>query len=256
MIILTGTSGYDYKDWKGVFYDESISRKEYPAFYSRFFSTVELNFTYYRMPTPDHLRDLFSRFRNDMIFSIKSHKSLTHEVDGQWKEQARLLMDATEVLGENLGAVLFQFPFSFHYTKENRRYLDLLLRETGAFPIVVEFRNGEWLNRRVFDGLRDRNTGFCCTDMPQLKGLPASLDMVTGDIGYIRFHGRNKESWWTGNSAERYNYLYSREELESWVPRIEEMALNTKKFFIYFNNHWGGRAAENARMMQELLGEA
>jgi uncharacterized protein YecE (DUF72 family) len=91
-----------------------------------------------------------------------------------------------------LAAVLLQFPFSFHYTPENRRYLDHLIREIHSLPLVVEFRNMEWQNKRVLDSLRERSVGFCSVDTPPLRGLPAPLDVVTSSIAYVRFHPQRK----------------------------------------------------------------
>ena len=136
-----------------------------------------------------------------------------------------------------LTAVLFQFPFSFHYTPENRRYLDRLLAELHELPRVVEFRNAEWLNTRVFDALRERGVGFCSVDAPQLKGLPASVDIVTSPLAYIRFHGRNEQTWWGSGAAARFDYRYNGDELKSWVGRIVSMLRGARVMRIYFNNH-------------------
>jgi len=97
--------------------------------------------------------------------------------------------------------------------------------------------------------------GYCCVDEPRLKGLMPPLAVLTSNIGYVRFHGRNSEKWWKHEQAfERYNYLYSPEELSEWVGKIKALAEKSDKTFVIFNNHYQGQATLNARMMEELLG--
>jgi uncharacterized protein YecE (DUF72 family) len=252
-----GTSGYDYPEWKGPFYPSDLDRADFLGFYSGRFSTVELNFSYYRMPTAAQLSGLLKRSGGGMDFSIKAHESLTHRVDpAAWRDAALEYARSLDPLvgAGRLTAVLFQFPFSFHYTPERRRYLDRLLAELHELPAVVEFRNTEWLNTRVFDALRKRGVGFCSVDAPQLKGLPASIDIVTSPLAYIRFHGRNEQNWWGSDAAARFDYLYTGEELRGWVGRIVSMLRSAQAIRIYFNNHPRGQAAANAVMLRELLG--
>ncbi len=251
-----GTSGYDYPDWKGPFYPSDLDRADFLGFYSSRFSTVELNFSYYRMPTRAQLAGLLKRSGGGLDFSIKAHGSLTHKVDtAAWKGAAHEYAESLAPLAEagRLTAVLFQFPFSFHYTPENRRYLDYLLAELHELPRVVEFRNAEWLNTRVFDALRERGVGFCAVDAPQLKGLPAAIDIVTSSLAYLRFHGRNELNWWGSDAAARFNYLYSSDELKSWVGRLASMLRSAEIMRVYFNNHPYGQAARNAAMLTQLL---
>jgi uncharacterized protein YecE (DUF72 family) len=110
---------------------------------------------------------------------------------------------------------LFQFPYSFHYTPENRRYLADLLAAFEGVPSAVEFRNSEWINDGVIGGLRERGAALTALDMPDLKGLPPTLDTVTAPFGYFRLHGRNKGAWWGSDAAARYDYLYTDRELEA-----------------------------------------
>ena len=99
--------------------------------------------------------------------------------------------------------MLLEFPFSFHYRDEERRYLDKVLKALAAFPLVVEFRGADWYNARVIDGLKERRVGLCSVDVPRLEGLPPLSDLVTLDLTYVRFHGRNAAAWWTGDSGTR-----------------------------------------------------
>jgi len=253
-----GTSGYDYLDWKGPFYPGDLRREEFLPFYSEHFDTLELNFSYYRMPDPSQLQGIMKRSGEKLDFSIKAHSSMTHNIDPHgWKSAARQFADAVHVLARDnrLAAVLLQFPYSFHYVPERRQYLDRLIQEIHELPLVVEFRNTEWLNKRVFDALRERNTGFCCVDMPRLRGLPAALDIVTAPVAYIRFHGRNEQTWWGSDAAARFDYLYRDDELKPWIDRIISMAHSADKIRVYFNNHRRGQAPENALTLKKLLAD-
>jgi uncharacterized protein YecE (DUF72 family) len=256
--IRIGTSGYDYLDWKSAFYPADAERRDFLQYYSGRFSTVELNFSYYRIPTKTQLAGILSRSGGAMDFSIKAHESLTHKVDPRtWPDSLKAYRESLAPLldAERLTAVLLQFPYSFHYTPENRQYMDRLLREMHGLPLVVEFRNAEWFNNRVFDALRERMVGFCSVDEPQLKGLPPAVDIVTSDLAYIRFHGRNEKNWWGSDAAARFDYLYGDDELKSWVARIKAMVAGARKMRIYFNNHRRGQAPANAAMLLRILSE-
>jgi len=253
--IVIGTSGYDYLDWRGVFYGDGVPRESFLSFYSGEFRSVELNFSYYRMPVASQLDSFAERSGGKLLFSIKAHESMTHKITSDWKESVFRFKDALVPLIERgkLASLLLQFPYSFHYTPENRKYLDSLTKELGDIPVVVEFRNSEWFTRRVFDALRDKSVGFCSTDMPDLKGLPPAVDLVTSSLAYIRFHGRNSGEWWGSDAAERFNYLYSASELKGWVSRVKSMSEKASLLQIYFNNHRNGQAVRNAKMLIDIL---
>jgi uncharacterized protein YecE (DUF72 family) len=257
--IRIGTSGFDYPEWEDVLYSKGISRKGYLGSYSEVFSTLELNFSYYTMPKAENIRELISRTRKPIDFSIKANQALTHKINPtNWKESVSEYTKGISPLLEEgrLCAVLLEFPFSFHYHDDERRYLDKVLKELAAFPLVVEFRSAEWFNSRVFDGLKERRVGLCALDMPRLEGLPPLSDLVTAEIAYVRFHGRNKTTWWNGDAGTRYEYLYSKDELETWIPRLEAMSTQAKRIRIYFNNHRNGAAATNAKELVALATEA
>jgi uncharacterized protein YecE (DUF72 family) len=253
--IRIGTSGYDYPEWEGVLYPKGIGRKEYLGAYSEVFGTVELNFSYYGMPKRENIRELMARTRKPVDFAIKGNQALTHKIDpATWKDSVGAFAKGISPLSEadRLCAVLLEFPFSFHYQDEQRRYLDKLLKALAAFPLVVEFRSSEWFNARVIDGLKERRVGLCSVDVPRIEGLPPLSDLVTSDPAYVRFHGRNETAWWNGDAGTRHEYLYSKEELGAWVPRIEAMSTQAKKLRVYFNNHGRGDAATNARELVAL----
>ena len=257
--IRVGTSGYDYPEWGGLFYPPGLGRKDFLPFYSERFDTVELNFSYYGMPRAEQLARLLEASGPRCLFSIKGNRSLTHEIDAdRWRESLTRYRSALDPLlaAGRLGAVLLEFPQSFHYEPERRRYLAELLGELAELPVVVEFRNMGWYNNRVFDALRERGVGLVSLDLPKLRGLPPTVDLVTAPTAYIRFHGRNAETWRSGDAALRYAYLYSDEELESWIERVKDIAGKAVRLLIYFNNHFNGAAPLNAAMFKRLLGDA
>jgi uncharacterized protein YecE (DUF72 family) len=254
-----GTSGYDYLDWISRFYPETLKRQEFLSYYSRNFNTLELNFSYYRMPTRPQMEKLATAPLGNLDFSIKAHESMTHRIDTHsWKESVKQYIDAiTPLLNNNkLSSILLQFPYKFHYTPENRQYMNNLINEMGRLPLVVEFRNSQWMSNRVFDALRRRNVGFCITDTPHMKGVPTTMDVVTSDVAYIRFHGRNEENWWGSDAGAKFDYHYNNKELGSWISRLQSIVSLAGKIRIYFNNHRNGQAPSNALMLLELLKKA
>ena len=259
--ILIGTSGYDYPEWKGVFYPEDLKRKDFLPYYSTVFNALEVNSTFYNMPTAERLISFYERSEGRLNFSIKASRLLTHEIDSNWQTAAEDLKSALNPLYEKdrLSALLFQFPQSFHYTKENRIYLAKLISEFEGFPAVIEFRHREWIRESVFEGLEKRNASIVFCDMPQLKNLPDGTLTKTPFVGssaYIRMHGRNENAWYNAegqNGSSRYCYEYSDDELSSFVPIVRQANGEGKKVQMYFNNHPKGSGAKNARRMREMV---
>ena len=257
--VLIGTSGYSYHEWVGPVYPEGIKANEYLAYYSTLFPAVELNFSYYKMPEQAQIRRILEESQNRLIFSVKAHESLTHRVNPAiWQEEAATFCHALEPMAANgcLGAILLQFPFSFHYEADQRRYLDRLLKTLKDFPVAVEFRNSQWFNNRVIEGFRERNICLVSLDMPSLKGLPPVLDVVTAPFAYLRLHGRNGNTWWGSDGAERYNYLYNDQELQAFVDRIRLLLTHAERVFVFFNNHRRGQAVQNGQSLAALLKKA
>ena len=172
--ILIGTSGYDYPEWKGVFYPADLKRKDFLPYYATQFNALELNNTFYNMPTADRLLSFWERSQGQLQFSVKANRLLTHEAGAGWKQNAAQFIQAVSPLAEKscLCAVLFQFPQSFHYTPENRVYLAKLIEMFGSLPVVIEFRHVEWIKESVLEGLESRRATLCYCDMPELKYLP------------------------------------------------------------------------------------
>lgn len=262
--LFIGTSGYDYPEWKGVFYPEDLKRKDFLIFYATQFNALELNNTFYNMPTAERLLSFYERSEGKLSFSVKANRLLTHEIGTDWQVAAKDFKEALKPLNEKerLSAVLFQLPESFHYTNDNRIYLAKLIAEFDGFPVMIEFRHKEWIRESVFEGLEKRKAGIVFCDMPQLKNLPDGTVMGTPFIGknaYIRLHGRNEGAWYqTGespNGSARYCYDYSDEELAQFIPIIRAAVREGKKVQVYFNNHPNGSGAKNGLKLKEMVAE-
>lgn len=254
--IKIGTSGFKYADWRGVFYPERLRDQDMLRFYAECFDTLEINYTYYQIPSPKTLEAMASKAGSGMTFSVKAHADMTHQRQN-FSAAAPAFREAIRVLEDRqaLGCVLAQFPYSFWNKQENREHL-LRLREALAdLPLVVEFRNDSWYTPALFASLQQQGIGLCCVDEPDLPKLPPKVVEATSDIGYVRFHGRAAAKWWEHReAAERYDYLYADDELMEWVPKIRALARKTRTTFLFFNNHPRGKAAANATMMKHYLG--
>jgi len=282
--LLIGTSGYDYPEWKGVFYPEDLKRKDFLSFYATQFNALELNNTFYNMPTAERLLSFYERSEGKLNFSVKANRLLTHEIGADWQVAAKDFKEALKPLNEKerLSAVLFQLPESFHYTNDNRIYLAKLIAEFEGFPVTIEFRHKEWIRESVFEGLEMRKSGIVFCDMPmchlaqmsiisnyangakrrmpQLKNLPDGTVMKTPFIGssaYIRMHGWNEGAWYaagdTPNGSTRYCYDYSENELAQFIPIIKAVGREGKKVQVYFNNHPNGSGAKNAISLKKMI---
>lgn len=253
-IIYIGTSGYSFKDWIGNFYPEKIKSGEMLNFYAQHFKVVEINSTYYSIPKPSLFESMIERTPSDFNFTVKANSGMTHErtdnqsIFDQFENAIRPLVDANRLKG-----VLLQFPGTFRNTQENRAYLIKCKEIMSEFPLIAEFRHASWLKEPTFDFLRQIDMSFCSVDEPELPGLLPPIAVATNRLGYVRFHGRNKESWWSGDSAQRYNYLYSDQELKDWLPKIKHLSESTDELYLFFNNCHAGHAAENALRMQDMI---
>ena len=158
-----------------------------------------------------------------------------------------------------LGAVLLQFPFSFHRTAETTQYLVESLKRFADYPLAVEVRHASWNDAEIFAILREYNAALCSLDQPVIGRSSEPSDEVTSSIGYVRLHGRRYDTWFSDDPDtprhERYNYLYSAEELVPWTKNIEAIAKNTRSTFVITNNHYLGKAVVNALQLISMLKE-
>jgi len=250
-----GTSGFSYNDWVGNFYPRGMPRREWLSYYAREFNALELNFTFYALPKLSVLEAMIDKTGEGFLFSVKANQDMTHQRqhnEGVFSAFVYMLQPFIEA--DKLGCVLAQFPYSFGFSRQNWDYLESFRERLGDLPVVVEFRNAQWLRPEVFDWLSSCNLGFCCVDEPQLPNLLPPLAEVTGNIGYVRFHGRNAAKWWQHEHAyERYDYTYSAEELKDWLPKIGKLNSLAERTFIFANNHWRGQAIGTIRQLRLMF---
>lgn len=253
-----GTSGFSYEDWVGPVYPPDLPKSQWLAYYARElgFNACELNFSFYRLPAGRTLTQLAEKVPAGFHFTLKATNVFTHDrsaSDEDWEayRQAIRPLEAAD----KFGCVLVQFPYRFHNTRENREYLRLVRERWPDLPLVVEFRNREWVKEEVFQLLQELEMGFCCVDQPRFRNLIPPVAVLAGPIGYVRFHGRNREKWWHHEHAwERYDYQYSDEELMEWVPKVQKMQQQAEAVYLFANNHYAGKAVNTAQRLQHLLG--
>jgi len=255
-VFYIGTSGYSYDDWVGPYYPPDLPKKEWLSFYAREFNASELNFTYYRLPNAWTLERIAQKTGEGFQFTVKAYKGMTHEREDNAEAFTQFVAALRPLLeADKFGCILAQFPYSFRPTPGNFDYLKRCRERLGDLPVVVEFRRADWLTPETFAFLREQNLGFCCVDEPRIKGLMPPMVEVTGPVAYVRFHGRNAKKWWRHEHAwERYDYTYSEEELQEWVPRLRKMDQEAEKTFAFANNHWQAQAVGTARQLKLLLG--
>jgi uncharacterized protein YecE (DUF72 family) len=256
-VILVGTSGFRFDDWVGVFYPSYLKKSDHLAWYLRHFPALEVNSTYYRIPAPS-LFERWARLAPERYpFILKLHEAVTHKRKdpGNSIADSRRAAEPLRASGK-LAGWLAQFPWSFREGTDERRYLSLvrslLPRED---PLFVEFRRAEWDKEETYRFLEDERIGFCAVDEPSLPGLMPPVARATNGFGYVRLHGRNAKAWWGGEGAgDRYDWLYSDDELKEWVGRARELDRAAAQTFVFFNNCYAGQAVRGAKRMQELLG--
>lgn len=257
-VIYIGTSGFSYDDWKGHFYPEKMDKKDMLAYYAGQLPGVEVNSTYYAIPAASTFESMCRRTPAEFRFVVKAHKDMTH-IGEPSVEAFRGFREAIRPVAEvgKLGCVLAQYPWSFKNNSENQGHLRRLKEYLPDIPTIVEFRNADWVTDETFALLRELDLGFCSVDEPHLKGLMPQVAAATSSVAYVRFHGRNFKDWWQHEQAwQRYNYLYTEEELAEWVPRVRNLEEKSSDVYLFFNNHYKGKSAQNARMFAKMLGIA
>jgi uncharacterized protein YecE (DUF72 family) len=329
-MILIGTSGYSFPDWVGPFYPEGTSRSQMLDYYVKQFATVEVNATYYRIPPPSTLAAMERKTPTGFEFVIKTNAAMTHEgsTDPALYDSFRRAVEPVARAGK-LSGFLAQFPWAFRPGARSEEHLHALKRLLPETPLFVEFRHRSWLTDQTFRFLEEEGLHYVSVDEPELPGLVPPIALATGDLSYVRLHGRNKENWWASARAERagdhaterdaenaiervvesvdeesaaypsqgsldlfgaggespppvgrpgarggakagaaragaaapprfassdrYDYLYSEQELKEWAEKIRELATKSKKTFVFFNNCHVGQAATGAKLMRRLL---
>jgi uncharacterized protein YecE (DUF72 family) len=256
--IRVGPAGWSYPDWEKVVYPPHGSKFDHLAYLASFFDTIEINSPFYRIPPPTHAKSWVRRVADnpDFRFTTKVFKGFTHDKTELAEADVAAFRNYLDPLMEadRLGAILLQFPWSFKNTPESLDKLIGLFRAFASYPQALEVRHASFQNQEFVDFLDEQNIAWVNVDQPLFNDSVKPADAVTGPLGYVRFHGRNYEKWFAHEESwERYNYLYSKEELEPWVDRIETMA-RSRDVFVVTNNHFRGQAIINAGDLEESLG--
>jgi uncharacterized protein YecE (DUF72 family) len=254
-MIYFGTSGFSYDDWVGNFYPAGIPRHQWLAYYAREFNACEINSTFYALPKVANIKAMVQKTGEGFLFSVKANQEMTHlrQDNAEVFKAFRQIIEPVIAAGK-LGSILAQFPYSFRLTRENWDYLKLFKERMEDLPVVVEFRNAQWLRDEVFGWLRHLELGFCCVDEPPLPNLLPPLAEATSAISYVRLHGRNSAKWWKHEQAyERYDYSYNPQELSEWLPKIKKLDRMSDRTFVFANNHWRGQAVDTIRQLRVML---
>jgi uncharacterized protein YecE (DUF72 family) len=257
--IRIGPAGWSYTDWEGTVYPSHRGRFDQLSYLASFFDTIEINSPFYRIPPPTHAKSWVRRVAQnpEFKFTTKVFKGFTHENAPLAPDDVKAFRNYLDPLMESdrLGAVLLQFPWSFRNEPESRERLDGLFRVFDGYPLALEVRHATFQNDEFFDFLREHDVAWVNVDQPLFHDSVKPADVVTGPVGYARLHGRNYEKWFAhAESWERYNYLYSKEELAPWAERIRNMS-REKETYVITNNHFRGQAIVNASELKEALGQ-
>ncbi len=264
MNIKIGTSGFSFPDWVGTVYPAEIKKKEMFDYYVKKFpfNAVEINVSYYQIVSPSVYNSFIEKTDNNFEFIIKAYKGITHDIieRGTWKFKEN--DDVTNMFfstlfplksGGKLGGILFQFPPYFFPKNETLNYLKKIKIKSGDVPMFLEFRNRYWDKDEYLQFIKDNDMNLCSVDLPKFEKLPSYKSEPLGKTAYFRFHGRNQK--WYEKGIDRYDYLYSEDELLKFKEDILITAQKVRKVFVFFNNCHAGKAVTNANMLVDLLKE-
>jgi len=277
-----GTAGWSYPSgagtWNGIFYPLKGRRTtrggkfDELAYYAEHFDTVEVNSSFYRVPTPATTRSWVKRTPPGFEFSFKLFQKFTHpRMYAESSEQpqgpggvvqtdvdeVRRSLDPVVEAGK-LGAILAQFPPSFHREPATMDYLDWVLGAFRGLRVAVELRHRSWSDRQgeTLDLLNSRGAALVQIDEPKFRlSIRQNFLPNVQTFYYMRLHGRNAAQWWKHEHADdRYNYLYSARELQPIVDTADAVRHLVRKLYLYFNNHFAAKAVANAAMVKDALG--
>ncbi|MBN2446381.1 MAG: DUF72 domain-containing protein [Phycisphaerae bacterium] len=255
-----GPSGWSYDDWNGVVYPQPRPRGFKPlTLIGRLFNAVEVNSSFYRIPTARMTAAWPRLVPPDFRFAVKLNQAFTHQraafpdqrTVADFREGTMPLRDAGM-----LGPLLIQFPWSFRHNPESVDWLGRLRDAFGDYERFVEVRHQSWAEPQALDALRNVG-GYCNIDQPRLRDCLGPTQHVFGHAAYLRLHGRNARNWFAEGIPpfERYNYLYSDAEIAEWITRLREMAKQAGEVFVFANNHYRGQGVVNALELRALYEE-
>ncbi|OAQ20325.1 DUF72 domain-containing protein [Thermosulfurimonas dismutans] len=241
MEIRIGTSGWNYRHWRGIFYPKKLPTRKWLSYYSQYFDTVEVNSTFYGTPKKETLARWLEETPEGFLFAVKASRFITHlkrlKAVGEALER---FFESLSPLYPKLGVILFQLPPSLKYEPElMEEFLSLIPRD---FSVTLEIRNSSFHNRDFLRQLERYGVALCLSDTA--GRYPSLLEVITADFTYIRLHG----------SRSLYRSCYTQEELSAWAEKIR--AFSVQKVYVYFDNDSLGWAPENALRLKSLLGFA
>lgn len=226
---------------------------------SNYFDTIEINSSFYRSPAASSSKAWVKRVAHNLNFKFtaKLFQRFTHERGQATAEDEKVFREGIEPLveAEKFGALLLQFPWSFKNSDDERDYLSRLLDRFKDYPLVVELRHASWNEPAVYQSFERRGVGFCNIDQPLFARSIKPSARTTSRVGYVRLHGRNYENWFRANAAphDRYDYLYSLDELEPWVDKIKKVSIESEETYVVTNNHFRGKGVVNALEIKAML---
>jgi uncharacterized protein YecE (DUF72 family) len=275
-MIRVGTSGWSYPSgagtWKGIFYPAKRPKGfNELAFYSEHFDTVEVNSSFYRVPSVETTAGWARRTPAAFDFSLKLYQKFTHpemflkatgadpgDLDRRDVDEFRAAIDPLARAGK-LGALLAQFPASFRNEPSSRAYLEWLLRAFKDYALAVELRHRSFSEdpADAMQLLAEYGAALVQIDEPKFRdSIRQNRRPNVKTIYYMRLHGRNAAEWWKHEKSEdRYNYLYSASELDPIVEDVEDASRDVKKTYVYANNHFSAKSVANAATIRNKLGQ-
>jgi uncharacterized protein YecE (DUF72 family) len=232
MDVRVGTSGYNYPEWKGTFYPADLKPAKMLSFYAERFSTVEINATFYRMPTPTTVQSWAKMVPETFVFVLKAPQRITHFARLRSADDAvRFFCDTARLLGGRLGPLFFQLPPNFK--KDVARLGDLLAQLPPDLRAAFEFRHPSWFADEVYDRLRARNAALCIADTEE-GSTPA---VATADWGYLRLRA----------------VQYTDAQLAEWVAVMRRIGADWRDAFVFFKHEDEGTGPALARRFEALL---
>ncbi len=236
MKIRIGTSGWNYSHWKGIFYPSDLAKTKWLEFYATQFDTVELNATFYRLPSEKTFQSWYKRTPANFLWSLKANRAITHiKKLKDVKEALDKFYKLVFWLKEKCGVVLFQLPPSLTFEEGLLKEFCSLLNTNYRY--ALEIRHKSWINDNAFEILAKHNIAFCISDS---AGRFPYYEAITADFVYIRLHG----------PAKLYASEYSEAQINEWAKKLIKWG---KDAFVYFNNDFSGYAVKNAKMLKQVI---
>jgi uncharacterized protein YecE (DUF72 family) len=273
MDLRIGTSGWHYPGgrgtWDGLFYplpEERPRGFDELRFYAERFNTVEINSTFYGQPRAAVSLGWARRTPPDFEFSVKLFQKFTHPatafdtspIGSADVDAFKAGIEPLAAAGK-LGALLAQFPSRFHDTPDAREYLAWVMQTFSDYPLVIELRHRSWSDaqRATRALLAGGGAAWAQIDEPKFQSsIRQSLTANQSDMLYVRLHGRNAAEWWEHERSEdRYDYLYTADELAPIITKLRAARDQVRKLYLYMNNHFAAQAVANATMVREMLDE-